>query len=417
MTVFVTVVGKVPLAAANVANRNLQAQLAATNAANRNLQAQLDAMNKKLDDLTQEVKDLQSRLKISGPASKQLDSLKELEEYLQVQETTLIGFFGGDSSLKLTFQAYADKYREKKRFGHTSAADLLKKYGVTDGIILFRAPQYANKFEENQVEFDGSGIEELTTFVKGNFHGLVGHRTRDNAAEFNRPVVVAYVKNPEKTNHWRSQMLEVVPPYAGMFSFAISSKDEFQHEHNEYGYDYTGDKPVVLARDERNQKFIMKDEFSIENLKAFLDDLKGGKLEPYLKSEPVPEDNNGPVKVAVAKNFEDLITNNGKDTLIEFYSPWCRDCKKFFPVYDELAEKLADEDVFIAKFDATANDVPPEFEVRDFPTLFWLPKDSKSKPVKYEGIHEVNELLKYIAKHATIELKGFNRDGEPKIVD
>lgn len=46
-------------------------------------------------------------------------------------------------------------------------------------------------------------------------------------------------------------------------------------------------------------------------------DLEGGELEPYLKSEAVPADNSGPVTVAVAKNFEDVVTNNGKDTLIE----------------------------------------------------------------------------------------------------
>lgn len=203
----------------------------------------------------------------TGPASKELNSLEELEKYLQAQETTLIGFFEGDSALKTTFLKYADKYREKQRFGHTSAADALKKYGLTNGIILFRAPQYANKFEDNFVKFEGEGIEELTTFVKGNYHGLVGHRTRDNVAEFKSPFVIAYyavdyVKNPKGTNYWRNRILKVVKPYTGQYSFAIASKDDFQHELNEYGYDYTGDKPVVLARDERNQKFIMKDEFS-----------------------------------------------------------------------------------------------------------------------------------------------------------
>jgi len=268
----------------------------------------------------------------TGPASKELKSLDELVKYLQVQETTLIGFFEKDSALKSVFTKYADKYREKQRFGHTSAADALKKYGVSDGIILFRAPQYSNKFEESEVKFEGSSLDELITFVKDNYHGLVAHRTRDNAAEFKPPFVIAYyavdyVKNPKGTNYWRNRILKVVKPYTGSYRFAISSKDEFQHELNEYGYDYTGDKPVILARDARNQKFIMKDEFSIENLQAFVDDLEAGKLEPYLKSEPIPTES-GPVTVAVAKNFEEVIINNGKDTLIEFYAPWCGHCKK-----------------------------------------------------------------------------------------
>lgn len=62
--------------------------------------------------------------------------------------------------------------------------------------------------------------------------------------------------------------------------------------------------------------------FRIENLQQFLSDLEEGNLEPYQKSEPIPESNDGPVKVGVAKNFDEVVTNNGKDTLIEFYAPW-----------------------------------------------------------------------------------------------
>lgn len=250
-----------------------------------------------------------------------------------------------------------------------------------------------------------------------NSHGLVGHRTRDTAQDFKHPYVIAYyavdyVKNSKGTNYWRNRILKVAKEYTGPYSFAISSKDDFQHELNEYGYDYTGEKPVVLARDEKNQKFILKDEFSVETLHNFLKDLEAGRLEPYLKSEAVPEDNSGPVTVAVAKNFDEVVTNNGKDTLIEFYAPWCGHCKKLTPIFEELGEKLKDEDVAIVKLDATANDVPPQFEVRGFPTLFWLPKGAS--PVKYEGGRDVDDFIKYIAKHATNELKSFDRSGSPK---
>lgn len=248
---------------------------------------------------------------------------------------------------------------------------------------------------------------------------MVGHRTRDTSADFKHPFVIAYysvdyVKNPKGTNYWRNRVLKVASEHTGDFTFAISSKDDFQHELNEYGLDYVGDKPVILARDAKNQKFLLRDEFSVEALQVFLDDLESGRLEPYVKSEPIPESNDGPVTVAVGKNFDDVVINNGKDTLVEFYAPWCGHCKKLTPVFEELGTKLSGEEVAIVKMDATANDVPPLFEVRGFPTLFWLPKGEKSKPVKYEGGREVDDFVKYIAAHASAELNQFDRSGAAK---
>merc|ERR1712240_813508 len=101
-----------------------------------------------------------------------------------------------------------------------------------------------------------------------------------------------------------------------------------------------------------------------------LTQMQAGSLEPYLKSEAVPDNSANAVKVAVAKNFDELVTKSDKDVLVEFYAPWCGHCKKLAPVYDELGEKMANEAVEIVKMDATANDVPSTFEVRGFPTIF-----------------------------------------------
>lgn len=252
--------------------------------------------------------------------------------------------------------------------------------------------------------------------------GIAGVRNRDNAADFKNPLVVAYynvdyAKNPKGTNYWRNRILKVGKEFPNL-KFAISSKDDFQHDLNEFGIDYVkGDKPVIVARDAKNQKFILKDEFSLESFEIFLKDLEDGALEPYQKSEPIPEDNTAAVKIAVSKNFDEIVTNNDKDILIEFYAPWCGHCKKLAPIFDDLGEKLANEDVEIVKFDATANDVPPLYQVRGFPSLFWVPKDAKDSPVKYEGGREIDDLIAYIAKHATNRLKGYDRKGKPlKIV-
>lgn len=67
----------------------------------------------------------------TGPASKDLLTVTEIEEYLKAQETTVIGFFEKETDLKTVFVKYADKFREKLRFGHSSASDVLKKYKET----------------------------------------------------------------------------------------------------------------------------------------------------------------------------------------------------------------------------------------------------------------------------------------------
>ena len=42
----------------------------------------------------------------------------------------------------------------------------------------------------------------------------------------------------------------------------------------------------------------------------------------------------------------------------------CGHCKSLAPKYDELGAKMKEEQVEIVKMDATANDVPPAFDVK-----------------------------------------------------
>nr|XP_034172129.1 protein disulfide-isomerase A3 [Osmia lignaria] len=355
-----------------------------------------------------------------GPASKQLTGESCLKSFLDSDEVGVVGFFEKENTpLAQSFQAVAKKLKEKVRFAHTTSKSLMEKEGYKNTIVLYRPKVLQNKFEASTVKYEGGdSMSDIQEFINTNYFGIAGVRTRDNAGEFKNPLVVAYyavdyVKNPKGTNYWRNRIIKVAKDFPSL-NFAISSKDDFQHELNDFGIDFVkGDKPIILARNAKNQKFVMKDEFSVDAFETFLKDLEAEALESYLKSEPIPEDNSGHVKVAVARNFDEVITNNGKDTLIEFYAPWCGHCKKLAPDYDKLGEKLADEDVEIVKFDATANDVPAPYEVRGFPTLYWAPKNAKDNPVKYEGGRTIDDFIKYIAKHATDELKGFDRKGKP----
>lgn len=355
-----------------------------------------------------------------GPSSKDLSSEEIIKNFLSKDDVVVVGFFETETDLKGKFIQLANKLREKVNFGHTTSQSVIDKYNYKNNVVLYRPKHLSNKFEPDFIIYDGEETTSaLEAWITSNYHGLVGYRQKENMEAFKPPYVgvyyaVDYVKNPKGTNYWRNRVLKVAKSVKDV-TLAINNKDDFQHEINEYGLEFVSDdKPIVLARSLDNKKYIMKDEFSVDNLEKFVKNFQNGNLEPYIKSEAVPEDNTTPVKVAVAKNFDDLVINNGVDTLVEFYAPWCGHCKSLAPVYEQVAEKLKNEAVSLVKMDATANDVPSTFDVRGFPTLYWLPKDSKNKPIRYEGGREVNDFIKYIASKATDELKDFDRSGNPK---
>lgn len=128
-----------------------------------------------------------------------------------------------------------------------------------------------------------------------------------------------------------------------------------------------------------------------------------GKLEPIVKSQPIPKRQEGPVTVVVGKTFDDIVFNKQKDVLIEFYAPWCGHCKKLEPEYKKLAKKFQKEkNLVIAKIDSTANDSPDSFQASGFPTIYFAPATDKENPIKYEGDRSIDDLAKFIEKHATV---------------
>ena len=163
-----------------------------------------------------------------------------------------------------------------------------------------------------------------------------------------------------------------------------------------------GKWPAFAIQDvSKNQKFPYSEqgdvkELSEKKIAKFVDDFVAGKVEPSIKSEPVPEKQEGPVTVVVAKNYDDVVINNDKDVLLEFYAPWCGHCKALAPKYEELAGmyKSNADKVTIAKVDATANDVPDE--IAGFPTIKLFKAGEKGEPVEYSGSRTVEDIAAFI---------------------
>ncbi|KAH9503197.1 Protein disulfide-isomerase A3 [Bulinus truncatus] len=362
--------------------------------------------------------------KEAGPVSKLLETVEDAKKFLSKDTVGVIGFFTSeDSSDAKTFLKVADQLSEV-RFAHTVSDKVKEELKQTSGIVLYRPKVLQSKFEDAEVRFTETNLAKLKSAIQAEALGLCAERTQSNAASFGKPLFVAYynvdyIKNPKGTNYWRNRIMKVgkqIRDEGKTVYFAISNTEEMSRELDECGItERDGDKPAVCAWDNQNKKYKMADAFSVESFEQFIRDVLDNKVEPYLKSEPEPASNDEPVKVVVAKNFDQIVNDDSKDVLIEFYAPWCGHCKSLAPKYEELAEKLKDEtSVVIAKMDATANDVPSPYDVRGFPTIYYAPKGNKSSPKRYEGGREVDEFIKYLAKESTDGLQGYNRDGKKK---
>ncbi|CAB1351060.1 unnamed protein product [Coregonus sp. 'balchen'] len=274
------------------------------------------------------------------------------------------GFFSGPDSDQLAeFLKAASVMREHFRFAHTIDMALGLKHGVdTERVLLFRPPRLSSKFEESVLHF----TEKITTHTLRRF-------IRDN------------------------MVLKVGSQFASQeLSFAVANRRDFVDElEQEFGLGASdgGDLPFVTIRTRQGFKYTMREEFTRDgkSLERFLEDYFAGRLKRYIKSEPIPEKNKGPVKVVVAESFEEIVNDPEKDVLIEFYAPWCGHCKSLEPKYKELAEQM----------DATANDVPQGFDVQGFPTIYFAQAGKKDQPKRYEGAREVKDIIKYLKREAS----------------
>jgi len=161
--------------------------------------------------------------------------------------------------------------------------------------------------------------------------------------------------------------------------------------------------PVVAIMNETGpgRYLLHKEDFELEKIEKFVEQAAAGELKPTLKSEPIPESNDGPVIQIVGDNFDDVVTDD-KDVLVKIYAPWCGHCKKMAPDYVTVGEQIAaaGSDIIIAEIDGTANEFANnDYGFKGFPTIYW--KKANEKPVLYSGDRDVEGFMNFLKENSS----------------
>lgn len=342
-------------------------------------------------------------VKQSQPPVAELADAAAVEAFAADESVKVVAFVNDEDLAAYTQVAQA--LRNDYSFGVVKGdAAAAAAYKVTvPGVLVLR------DFDEGNVVFDGSFTDnladDLTAFVKAQSFPLVGTIGPENYSKyldrgFNFLWIFVDLENAEQTAMIENVITPLAKEYRTELSFVKLDGVKWAEHGKSFGL--SGTTPGVVIEDrQKSKKFIFNeaDEITTETFGAYLAGYKAGTLVANVKSEPIPESNDGPVTVVVGKTFEDIVFDTSKDVLVEFYAPWCGHCKTLAPKYEELGELFKDnENVVIAKIDATANDSPAE--VQGFPTLILYTAGDNTK-VEYSGARAVEDMAAFIKEKGT----------------
>ena len=345
--------------------------------------------------------------KKTGPVSVEV-GCSALADKVGGAKLNLVYFGDFSGELFDSFMTVARNY-ENYLFYHASGECAQAHGAKHNSIAVFRT------FDNSPVHFDGdSSVQSLQSFMdKSSVPQLIEFSEDYIEPIFGKgnPAVILFTNDRDAS--YNKVFSQASSELNGEILFVVSGTEQgIQQRLAEFvGVDAQATPTIrLLAPGEEMRKFVYPGQLSslsVFSIKEFVDNFKAGILRPHLKSEPEPS-NNGPLTVIVGTTFEKIVNDPTKDVLVKFYAPWCGHCKTLAPVWDELAEHVAaNEDLVIAKFDATANEAAG-VSIRGYPTLKFYPKDNKAG-VDYEGDRDLAAFKKWLSEHSSAYREGASK--------
>lgn len=347
--------------------------------------------------------------KKTGPGVYNITTLDDAERILTSETKVVLGFLDSLVGAESDELAAASKLEDGVNFYQTVIPSVAKLFHI-DPDVKRPALVLLKKEEEKLNHFDGKFVKaEIANFVSSNKLPLVNIFTRESAPViFESPIkkqLLLFVTSND-TAKFITVFQEAAKLFKGKLIFVhveMDNEDVGKPVADYFGL--SGNTPKVLAftGNEDGRKFLLDGEVTIDNIKAFGEDFLVDKLKPFLKSDPIPESNDGDVKIVVGNNFDEIVLDESKDVLLEVYAPWCGHCQALEPTYNKLAKHLRSiESIVVAKMDGTTNE-HPRAKSDGFPTLLFYPAGKKSSdPITVDVDRTVVAFYKFLKKHASI---------------
>ncbi|KAG0621351.1 hypothetical protein M758_3G013000 [Ceratodon purpureus] len=340
---------------------------------------------------------------------KALMSRTEAEPLLEIKSPIAIGYLNKLEGAEVDELTSVARREEGVEFYLTSDEDVAALFGLEKEtkpalVLLKNVPDkrlvFKGTFKRDALyEFVSTNKMPLVIFYNKETTPLIFENTIKNQ-------ILCFVKDEEHWGYVQSVFEKVSRTFRkqALFIRVRLGDSEAQQASNFFGV--TGENPITImafVTAEDGPKYLHEGELTFEGVKGFVEGFLANRLPPYYKSQAIPKQNNEDVKIAVSKNFEEMVLDESKDTLLELYAPDCHYCHDLEPIYKKLAKRLRSiPSLSIVKMDGLANE-HPRAKPDGYPTLLFYPAGKKSfEPITFDGDRTVKGFYQFLKRKASI---------------
>ncbi|KAG6816918.1 hypothetical protein H0H87_001620 [Tephrocybe sp. NHM501043] len=349
------------------------------------------------------------------------------EEFSKADKLVVVAYLPTSTSIPAPeFSATAEKHRDDYLFGLSTDAEAAKAAGVeAPAIVVYRS------FDEPQSVYPYPVLDatskELEEWLGELNIPIIDEVSGENYAVYAQsPKPLAYLFL-DPSVEGKDAAIEAIKPIAQKYKSKVNFVwiDAIKFGDHAKALNIPEAKwPAFVVQDLANQlkyPFDQSKEVTQEATGEFVEQYLAGKIEPTLKSQPIPETQDDAVYTLVGKSFDDVVFDDSKDVFVEFYATWCGHCKRLAPIWENLAQNFAPSKglvmyvpffthsllqkdsplAFSAKMESQENDLPASvpFRISGFPTLKFKPAGSREF-VDYEGDRSLESLTAFVQEHA-----------------
>jgi protein disulfide isomerase len=207
------------------------------------------------------------------------------------------------------------------------------------------------------------------------------------------------------------QVSNLAKKLKGKVAFVYAEGEDYRPFAKNLGIDTSKGLPQLALTDvDHALNYPYRGTLQSDEIEKWIHKVQNGSVKPHMKSQAKPLVNDQSVKIVVGDTFNEIVMDESKDVLLEYYATWCGHCKTFSPEYIKLSNKVSHlGNLVIAKIEGDENDTP--VKVEGFPTIYFFPSGKKNSPIKYEGPLSAKPVFDFIKKHAVAaKKKAVNHD-------